>query len=154
MSALSGYWNRNTIGQVVLFLHFVFQLKDDCFTEFCGFLSYINKNHPWVYPCPLPPETSSHFLPHPTLLAGLRAPVWVSWVTQQIPAGYLFYMWYCNRWLTNNRTLLLLLLSRFSRVRLCATQRQQPTRLPRPWDSPGKNPGMGCHFLLQVSNSR
>ena len=58
-------------------------------------------------------------------------------------------MWYCNRWLTNNRTLLLLLLSRFSRVRLCATQRQQPTRLPRPWDSPGKNPGVGCHFLLQ-----
>ena len=27
--------------------------------------------------------------------------------------------------------------------------RQQPTRLPRPWDSPGKNTGMGCHFLLQ-----
>ena len=27
--------------------------------------------------------------------------------------------------------------------------RQQPTRLPRPWDSPGKNPGVGCHFLLQ-----
>ena len=23
--------------------------------------------------------------------------------------------------------------------------RQQPTRLPRPWDSPGKNPGVGCH---------
>ena len=28
-------------------------------------------------------------------------------------------------------------------------QRQQPTRLPRPWDSPGKNTGVGCHFLLQ-----
>ena len=27
--------------------------------------------------------------------------------------------------------------------------RQQPTRLPRPWDSPGKNTGMGCHFLRQ-----
>ena len=38
--------------------------------------------------------------------------------------------------------LLLLLLSRFSR-------RQQPNRLPRPWDSPGKNTGVGCHFLLQ-----
>ena len=24
-----------------------------------------------------------------------------------------------------------------------------PTRLPRPWDSPGKNTGVGCHFLLQ-----
>ena len=27
--------------------------------------------------------------------------------------------------------------------------RRQPTRLPRPWDSPGKNAGVGCHFLLQ-----
>ena len=28
-------------------------------------------------------------------------------------------------------------------------QRQQLTRLPCPWDSPGKNTGVGCHFLLQ-----
>ena len=27
--------------------------------------------------------------------------------------------------------------------------RWQPNRLPRPWDSPGKNTGVGCHFLLQ-----
>ena len=27
--------------------------------------------------------------------------------------------------------------------------RRQPTRLPCPWDSPGKNTGVGCHFLLQ-----
>ena len=27
--------------------------------------------------------------------------------------------------------------------------RWQPTRLPCPWDSPGKNIGVGCHFLLQ-----
>ena len=27
--------------------------------------------------------------------------------------------------------------------------RWQTTRLPRPWDSPGKNTGVGCHFLLQ-----
>ena len=27
--------------------------------------------------------------------------------------------------------------------------RWQPTRLPRPWDSPGKNTGVDCHFLLQ-----
>ena len=27
--------------------------------------------------------------------------------------------------------------------------RRQPTRLHRPWDSPGKNTGVGCHFLLQ-----
>ena len=94
---------------------------------------------------------------------------------------------------------ILLLLSRFSRVRLCATpqkaahqappslgfsrqehwsglpfpspmhesekwkwsrsvmsdsvrpHRRQPTRLPHSWDSPGKNTGVGCHFLLQHS---
>ena len=27
--------------------------------------------------------------------------------------------------------------------------RRQPTRLPHPWDPPGKNTGVGCHFLLQ-----
>ena len=27
--------------------------------------------------------------------------------------------------------------------------RRQHTRLPGPWDSPGKNTGVGCHFLLQ-----
>ena len=27
--------------------------------------------------------------------------------------------------------------------------RQKPTRLPCPWDSPGKKTGVGCHFLLQ-----
>ena len=40
--------------------------------------------------------------------------------------------------------LLLLLLSRFSRV-----HRRQPTRPRHPWDSLGKNTGVGCHFLLQ-----
>ena len=43
----------------------------------------------------------------------------------------------------------MLLLSHFSCVQFCATHRQQPTRLPHPWDSPGKNTGVGCHFLLQ-----
>ena len=27
--------------------------------------------------------------------------------------------------------------------------RRQPTRLHHPWDSPGRNTGLGCHFLLQ-----
>ena len=30
--------------------------------------------------------------------------------------------------------------------------RRQPTGLPHPWDSPGKNTEMGCHFLLQCIN--
>ena len=28
-------------------------------------------------------------------------------------------------------------------------RRRQPTRLSHPWDSPGKNTGVGCHFLPQ-----
>ena len=32
---------------------------------------------------------------------------------------------------------------------LCDPTDGQPTRFPRPWDSPGKNTGVGCHFLLQ-----
>ena len=47
------------------------------------------------------------------------------------------------------KVLLLLLLSRFSRVRLCATPETQLTRLPHPWDYPGQNTGVGCHFLFQ-----
>ena len=44
---------------------------------------------------------------------------------------------------------LLLLLSRFSRVRLCDPIDGSPPGSPRPQDSPGKNTGVGCHFLLQ-----
>ena len=32
--------------------------------------------------------------------------------------------------------------------------RWQPSRLRRPWDSPGKNTGVGCHFLLQCMKLR
>ena len=44
---------------------------------------------------------------------------------------------------------LLLLLSHFSRVRLCATPQTAVHQVPPIWDSPGKNTGVGCHFLLQ-----
>ena len=46
---------------------------------------------------------------------------------------------------SKSQLLLLLLLSRFSQ----RPHRWQPTRLPHPWDSPGKNTGVGCHFLFQ-----
>ena len=32
---------------------------------------------------------------------------------------------------------------------LCDSIDRQPNRLPCPWDSPGKNTGVGCHFPLQ-----
>ena len=40
-------------------------------------------------------------------------------------------------------------LSHFSRVQLFATLWIAPTRLLRPWNFPGKNTALGCHFLLQ-----
>ena len=43
----------------------------------------------------------------------------------------------------------LLLLSHFSCVRLCATPETAAHQAPHPWDYPGKNTGVGCHFLLQ-----
>ena len=43
----------------------------------------------------------------------------------------------------------MLLLSRFSRVRLCVTPQTAAQQASCPWDSPGKNTGVGCHFLLQ-----
>ena len=43
---------------------------------------------------------------------------------------------------------LLLLLSHISHVRLCNPIDGSPPG-SRPWDSPGKNTGVGCHFLLQ-----
>ena len=45
--------------------------------------------------------------------------------------------------------LLLLLLSHFSRVQLCATPETAAHQAPPSWDSPSKNTGVGCHFLLQ-----
>ena len=46
-------------------------------------------------------------------------------------------------------TILLLLLSHFSGVWLCATPETAAHQVPCPWDSPGKNTRVGCHFLLQ-----
>ena len=47
--------------------------------------------------------------------------------------------------------LLLLLLSRFSRVRLCATPLTAARQALPSLGSPGKNTGVGCHFLLQCT---
>ena len=49
-------------------------------------------------------------------------------------------------------TNLLLLPGRFSRANSVRPHRRQPTRLPRPWDPPGKNTGLGCHCLLQYAD--
>ena len=56
---------------------------------------------------------------------------------------------YCIAQGTLLSALLLLLLSRSVVSNSVRPHKRQPTRLPRPWDSPGKNTGVGCHFLLQ-----
>jgi len=50
---------------------------------------------------------------------------------------------------TSRSYILLLLLSCLIVSDSMRPHRRQPTRLPRSWDSPGKNTGVGCHFLLQ-----
>ena len=49
---------------------------------------------------------------------------------------------------------LLLLLSCFSCVRLCDPIDGSPPGFPVPWDSPGKNTGVACHFLLQCMKGK
>ena len=51
-------------------------------------------------------------------------------------------------------SLLLLLLSRSVVSNSVQPHRQQPTRLLHPWDSPSKNTGVGCHFLLPCMKVR
>ena len=41
------------------------------------------------------------------------------------------------------------LLSHFSRIQLCMTLQTAAHQAPDPWDFPGKNTGVDCHFLLQ-----
>ena len=73
----------------MFFFSFFFLLKDNCFTEFCCFLSNLNTNQPLVHIYPLPFEPPSHHPPNPTPLDWYRALVWVSWAVHQIPIGYL-----------------------------------------------------------------
>ena len=58
----------------------------------------------------------------------------------------IFFDGFC-RWM--EEMVLAKLLSHFSRVRLCDPIDGSPLGLPHPWDYPGKNTGVGCHFLLQ-----
>ena len=65
--------------------------------------------------------------------------------------------WECKEpdmtWRLNNKKNCTELLAAAAKsLQSCPTlqpHRWQPTRLPHPWDSPGKNTGVGCHFLLQ-----
>ena len=55
--------------------------------------------------------------------------------------GWINKWWLIHKWSAAAKSL-----QSFPTVR---PHRWQPTRLHHPWDSPGKNTGVGCHFLLQ-----
>ena len=71
--------------------------------------------------------------------------------------GHLLYIWYytCfNAILSNHPTLTFSCCFCYCCITSVVSDsvwphRRQPTRLPRPWNFPGKNTGVGCHFLLQ-----
>ena len=69
-----------------------------------------------------------------SVLGHVRCPIIVCWMYAQV---------------LEIKLLLLLLLSRSVVSDSVRPHRRQPTRLPCPWDSPGKNTGVGCHCLLQ-----
>ena len=65
-----------------------FKLKDNYFTEFCGFLSYTNKNKPQVHPCSLPLDLPPISLPIPpfslsqsSCLSSLSHTVYFCWLS-------------------------------------------------------------------------
>ena len=62
----------------------------------------------------------------------------------QHPSKKHLFSWF--EWTSISYNQSLVLLSHFVRP-----HRWQPIRLPCPWDSPGKNTGVGCHFLLQCT---
>ena len=68
-------WLREaaSIWRLFFFKLINFLLKDNCFTEFCCFLSNLNVNQPWVYIYPLPFEIPSHLPSYPTPLGWYRA---------------------------------------------------------------------------------
>ena len=92
------------------------------------------------------------FLTHPRLYFGFLIPL-IRWYIFKVKV---FILCLSSLYLLNYHYLvfkaLMLLLSSFSRVRLFS----DPIDLPRPWDSPGKNTGVGCHLLqcMKVKSER
>ena len=68
------------------------------------------------------------------------------------PLLCMFEIFHCKK--LKNRLLVLLLLSHFSRVWFCVTPQMAAHQALCPWDSPGKNTGVGYHFLLQFMKGK
>ena len=102
-------------------------------------MPYINTHPPWVYTCS-PSWIPSHHPPHTIPLGHPSAPA----PSFLYPASNLDW-----RFISYDIAAAKL---RQSCPTLCDPIDGSPNRLPRPWDSPGKNTGVGCHFLLQCMN--
>ena len=66
---------------------------------------------------------------------------------------YAYITYICSLYLYSENFLFTAAAAAAKSLHSCPTlvwpHRRQPARLPHPWDSPGKNTGVGCHFLLQ-----
>ena len=90
------------------------------------------------------PTAFTHFV---SLLILVSLAIFQTFLLYLLGVGALWYYCYSCFWhclaITTTTT---------KSLQSCPTlrpHRLQPTRLRRPWDSPGKNTGVGCHFLLQ-----
>ena len=97
-----GHWARIHAGRektshlscCLYFLKFIFNWRTVVLQYRVGFChTSIWINHRYTYVAPSWP--SSPLQPHSTPLGCHKVPVWAPWVIQQIPTGYLFYIWWC-----------------------------------------------------------
>ena len=108
------------------------------------------------FPIQLCTFVNSHLPAHPTPLSHFgihRFVLYVCVSVSPLPRAVPFFQQphgeHCGGFFKNYSTNMLLLLSRFSCVRRCATPQTAAHQAPLSWDSPGRGTGVGCHFLLQ-----
>ena len=98
-----------------------------------------------------PPGSSVHFQARILEWVAIFSPKGSYWPKDRTCVSYVSCIGrqILYHWTTKETLLQLLLLSRVSVSDSVQPHRRQPYRLLCPWDSPGKNTGVGCHFLLQ-----
>ena len=112
-------------------------------------LSMVFSRQEYWSECPSPGD-----LPHPGM-----EPIFsnVTCIGRRVLYHFLYHLicpgfWKCTLLITCRKQCRMFPAAAAKPLQSCLTlwpHRRQPTRLPRPWDSPGKNTGVGCHFLLQ-----
>ena len=93
-----------------------------------------------------PPKYFSPFTP-----LGLAPYTWADvWTGKIYSADTVLWLFIC--WLWRIKAYCSLIINMTQLATSVRPHRRQPTRLPCPWDFPGRNAGVGCHFLLQCMN--